>query len=99
MESITHPQRKDHFAGELQGFGVIGIASVVIIVLTGNIFVYNFLIPAGAILVLLWVRRSRTSWREIGYVRPRNWIISLLGGMLFGITFKLVMKVMVMPML
>jgi hypothetical protein len=39
----------------------------------------------GAILVLLWARLSRTSWREIGYVRPKSWISALAVGIAFGV--------------
>ena len=49
--------------------------------------------------MLLWVRRSHTPWREIGYVRPRSWTRALLIGVAFGIAFKLVMKAIVMPLL
>jgi membrane protease YdiL (CAAX protease family) len=53
----------------------------------------------GAILVLLWARFSRTSWREIGYVRPKSWIHILVVGIAFGVAFKFLMKTMVMPLL
>ena len=53
----------------------------------------------AAILVLLWVRRSRTPWAEIGYVRPRSWGRSLAVGVLFGASFKILMKAIVMPLL
>src|SRR5262249_30092395 len=36
---------------------------------------------------------------EIGYVRPRNWILTVAGGIAFGIAFKLLMKTIVMPLL
>ena len=55
--------------------------------------------PLGAILVLVWARRSRTPWREIGYVRPVSWIGSLAIGIAFGIAFKFLMKAVVMPLL
>ena len=57
------------------------------------------MVPVGAILVLLWVRQSRTPWRDIGYVRPRNWIVSLAIGIVCGIAFKFLMKAIVMPLL
>lgn len=49
--------------------------------------------------MLLWRHLSGTSWREIGYVRPRSWLATTLIGALFGVTLKLVMKVLVMPLL
>jgi membrane protease YdiL (CAAX protease family) len=51
------------------------------------------------VLVLVWARLSRTPWREIGYVRPRSWIRSLVIGIGFGVAFKVVMKMIVMPLL
>src|SRR5260370_41149652 len=42
---------------------------------------------------------SRTPWREIGYVRPKSWIGSLALGLAFGSAFKLLMKMIVMPLL
>lgn len=53
----------------------------------------------GAILVLLWARRSHTPWCELGYVRPKTWIGSLAIGIVFGSAFKLLMKSIVMPLL
>jgi len=56
-------------------------------------------VPIGSFLVLVWAWRSRTPWREIGYVRPSNWIASLAVGIAFGIAFKFLMKAIVMPLL
>jgi membrane protease YdiL (CAAX protease family) len=55
--------------------------------------------PLGAILVLAWARRSRTPWREIGFVRPKRWIGTLAVGAALGIAFKFLMKMIVMPLL
>src|SRR5437764_9522702 len=67
------PSSDDRLAAELRRFGPLGIAAMLLILLTGNVFVGNMVIvPVGAFLVLIWVWRSRTPWREIGYVRPRN---------------------------
>lgn len=89
------PLADDDFAKELRGFGPIGIVAMLVILLVGN---FPFA-PTGAILVLLWVWRSHTPWREIGYVRPRSWIATVVIGILFGIAFKFVMKAIVMPLL
>lgn len=71
-----------------------------VILLTGNVFVGKMVVlPVGTVLVLLWVWRSRTPWREIGYVRPKSWIVSLTVGILFGVAFKFLMKAFVMPVL
>jgi len=42
--------------------------------------------------------RSGTPWREIGYQRPRNCLGSLAIGVIFGVSFKLLLKAVVMPM-
>jgi uncharacterized protein len=79
----------------LRGFGPLGIAAILVILLIGN---YPFA-PVSAILVLVWAWRSRTPWREIGYVRPNSWIASAAIGIVFGCAFKFLMKIIVMPML
>jgi membrane protease YdiL (CAAX protease family) len=57
------------------------------------------LAPAAALLVLLWARLSHTSWSELGFSRPKSWTLTIVGGVLFGIAFKLAMKALVMPLL
>lgn len=84
----------DPVAAKLRGFGPLGILAILII-LAGNVL----FAPLSAVLVLLWVSRSHTSWREIGYVRPRSWIQVLAVGAVFGVAFKLIMKSIVMPLL
>jgi len=81
-------------AAQLRGFGPLGLLSILVI-LGGN-FLFS---PLSAILVLVWVSLSRTPWREIGYVRPRSWIITLVIGIVFGVAFKFLMKAIVMPLL
>jgi uncharacterized protein len=89
----------DRFAAELRGFGLQGIIAILLIIFTGNIVLPNMIaIPVGATLVLIWVRLSHTPWREIGYTQPKNWIITIGGGILFGIAFKFLMKAVVMPL-
>ena len=84
---------QDRFATELRGFGPLGILAVLVIA-AGQIVA-----PLGAVLVLVWTKLSRTPWREIGYVRPGSWIGSLVVGIVFGVTFKFLMKAIVMPIL
>jgi membrane protease YdiL (CAAX protease family) len=84
----------DSIAAALRGFGPLGILAILLI-LAGN-FLFA---PISAILVLVWVRLSRTPWREIGFVRPKSWIGSLVIGIAFGCAFKLLMKAIVMPLL
>jgi membrane protease YdiL (CAAX protease family) len=81
-------------AGELRGFGLLGVVAIVII-FAGNAVIS----PLSAVLVLVWAWLSRTPWREIGYVRPRSWIVTLAVGLVFGAAFKLLMKAIVMPLL
>ena len=91
---------EDRFATELRGFGLPGILAMLIIILTGNIVLRNMIVlPIGAILVLLWVRLSHTAWREIGYVKPQSWIVTVIAGIFFGVAFKFLMKAIVMPLL
>ena len=84
----------DHFAAQLRGFGPAGIIAILAI-LSGSALFGAF----GAVLVLVWVRLSRTPWREIGYVRPRSWIVTVAGGVVFGIALKFLLKTIVMPLL
>ena len=84
----------DPFAARLRGFGPPGLLSIVAI-LAGNLLV----VPLSAVLVLWWARRSRTPWHELGFVRPASWIGSVALGLALGITLKLLMKAVVMPLL
>ena len=88
------PPSDDGFARDLRGFGVLGLLAVVLILLGNALF-----LPFSAILVLVWVRLSRTPWRDIGYVRPRSWLLTVVGGVAMGIAFKFTMKAVVMPLL
>jgi membrane protease YdiL (CAAX protease family) len=83
----------DKFAAALRGFGPVGIGAILVI------FAVSVLVaPLGAVLALVWAWRSDTPWREIGYVRPKSWITTVAGGLIFGAAFKLLMKAMVMPL-
>jgi CAAX protease family protein len=93
------PVADDRLAAELRRFGPLGIFAMLVILFTGNIFVGQVVLPVGAILVLGWVRLSRTPWHEIGYVRPRNWIATVAMGLAFGIALKFLLKAIVMPLL
>ena len=84
----------DDFAARLRGFGPIGLLAILII-LAGNFIIT----PLSAVLVLIWAKTSNTPWREIGYVRPRSWTKTIVIGIIFGVTFKFVMKALVMPLL
>src|SRR5467141_3122408 len=66
----------DRVSARLRGFGPVGIAAMLVILLVGNYPVA----PLSGILVLVWVGWSRTAWREIGYVRPKSWMRDLAAG-------------------
>jgi membrane protease YdiL (CAAX protease family) len=90
----------DRLAAALRGFGPLGGLAILVILLTGNVIVGPMIaLPIGAVLVLVWVRLSHTPWRNIGYVRPRNWLVTVAVGLAFGIAFKFLMKAIVMPLL
>ena len=93
VEAGGAPPSDDPFAADLRGFGPLGILAMLVII-AGQI-----LAPLNALLVLVWARRSRTPWHEIGYVRPRSWIAGLVVGLAFGGAFKFLMKAIVMPLL
>lgn len=85
---------EERVATALRRFGPIGILAFLII-LGGNML----FVPLTAILVLVWAWLSGTPWREIGYSRPGNWTITVLVGIVFGVVFKFLTKVIVMPLL
>lgn len=84
----------DRLAAKLRGFGPVGILAMLVITALGPV-----LEPLGALLALGWADRSRTPWRELGFIRPRSWIATLAVGIVFGSLFKLAMKAIVMPLL
>jgi len=94
VETAAAPSSDDRIAASLRGFGPLGILALLVI-LAGNIL----FLPLSAILVLVWAQRSRTPWREIGYVRPKSWIRTIVVGIVSGVAFKLLMKSIVMPLL
>ena len=93
MSELSASAANDRLAARLRGFGPLGILAILII-LGGNFIIA----PLSAILVLLWVKISRTPWRAIGYVRPGSWARTIAAGISFGIAFKFAMKAIVMPL-
>jgi membrane protease YdiL (CAAX protease family) len=88
------PPAADRAAKGLRGFGPPGIAAIFVILgvnLLGT--------PLGGVGVLLWAWVSRTRWKDIGYVRPRSWANTVVVGLFCGVTLRLLMKVLVMPLL
>lgn len=84
----------DAVAVRLRGFGPVGIFAM-LAVLAGNLI----MAPLSAVLALAWVHRSRTPWRDVGYVRPGSWIGDAVMGIVFGSVLKLLMKAVAMPLL
>jgi len=93
-EAPERSPRDDAFAAALRGFGPPGILAIAL-VLGGNLL----FLPLSALLVLAWAWRSGTPWSEIGYARPRSWIVTVATGIVFGCAFKVAMKALVMPLL
>ena len=92
-ENTKLPTQDDRIAARLRGFGPLGVIAVAVIVAS------QLLAPLSAVLVLIWAKRSRTPWSEIGYLRPRSWLGELVIGLILGIGFKFLMKAIVMPLL
>ena len=88
----------DGIATELRGFGLLGLTSFLLILIT-LLLGSNPFVPLAAIVVLIWAWWSRTPWSDIGFARPRSWAASLVIGIAFGISFKFLMKAVVMPLL
>jgi membrane protease YdiL (CAAX protease family) len=86
--------QEDRLGAKLRGFGPLGILVAIVLVAIGPIFE-----PLGALLVLAWARRSRTPWRDIGFVRPTSWVVTLAAGIVLGSALKILMKMIVMPLL
>jgi membrane protease YdiL (CAAX protease family) len=112
LEPVPNPAAAAHVAGpsdnqlavRLRGFGPLAILVILLVLFpvtfaAGGLGGMPFLMPFGAMKVLAWVRLSRTPWHEIGYVRPKSWITSLVIGVAIGVAFKLLMKAVVMPLL
>lgn len=94
MHDVLSGPADDAVAARLRGFGPVGILAMLAI-LAGNLI----MAPLSAVLALGWVHRSRTPWRDIGYVRPKSWIGDAVLGIVFGSVLKLLMKAVVMPLL
>lgn len=88
------PSAHDRFAARLRGGGPVGIAAI-FVVFAG----LSVTPPIGAVLVMLWLWLSRTPLRDVGLVRPNSWVGGLVIGGLLGVTFKVAMKAVVMPLL
>ena len=74
----------------LRGFGLAGIISILVIVLSGNLL--------GAALVVVWAQLSGTRWSDLGFVRLPHGAIDLVIAFIAGVLFELLMKAVVMPL-
>jgi membrane protease YdiL (CAAX protease family) len=88
------PPADDRLAADLRGFGPLGVLAMIGIVLLGPI-----LEPLAGILVLWWAQRSRTPLGDLGFVRPRNWALTIALGIVVGCVLKLFVKAIAMPLL
>jgi len=88
------PSPDDRLARDLRGFGPVGLLALLVLFAANLVF-----IPIGTVLILLWAKRAGIPWFEIGYVRTRRWVATLLLGTVLGIAFKLILKSIVMPLL
>ena len=87
-------------AAHTRGFTSGDVIALIVVLLSGNIVLPNLvMVPAGAILVLAWTALTHASWREIGYVRPRNWPLSVFLAIAGGVALKVLLKSVVMPIL
>lgn len=83
-----------HADAKARGSDVAGIAIVLVVILA-----LLLVGPLAAIIVLLWAWYARVPRRDLGFAAPRNWALTIVGGILFGIILKLVLKAVVMPLL
>ena len=94
-EPRDRAERTDHGPGaRLRGFGPVGVLAVLVVftaALGGPV--------VASIAVLVWAWWSRTPMRALGFRAPTNWALTLIGGMAFGVVFKLVLKIVVMPLI
>lgn len=84
----------DRMAARLRGFGPLGILAILVIG-AGDYLLH----PLSGILVLVWAWLSRTPWADLGFVRPKSWLHTLVLAVVFGALLKLIMKALVMPLL
>ena len=94
MESSAGtPKQGQGFAARLRGDRPLSWLAFLVI-LAGSLLGA----PIGALLVLGWAALSGTPWRDLGFVRPRHWALTVGGGVAAGVAFKLAMKSVVMPL-
>jgi membrane protease YdiL (CAAX protease family) len=94
-ETRAQPDRVHEDPGAaLRGFGPPGVLAVLVVfaaALAGPV--------VASVAVLAWAWWSHTPMHALGFRAPRSLALTLIGGAAFGILFKLVMKIVVMPLL
>jgi membrane protease YdiL (CAAX protease family) len=99
MSPTKNEWEQDDFASDLHGFGPLGIISLLLIVISGNVILPGMiLIPVGAILTLLWVHLTNTPWQNIGFIIPGSWSFTLVVGLLVGTILKFITKAIILPL-
>lgn len=91
---MNGPPSDEAFAERLRGYGPAGVLATLLVLAASAVL---GLLKAGP--VLLWAWRSRTPWRELGFVRPASWVRTVAVSIVLGVAFKLAMKSVVMPLL
>ena len=81
-------------ASDLREFGPLGIL-VTVVILAANLI----MVPVSAVLVLMWAQVSRTPWRDLGFERPKSWMLTAAIGIAFGVALKFALKAVVLPLL
>lgn len=74
-----------------RGHDLAGVLLVVAASLAGAV--------VGAIVVLLWARLHHTPMRELGFASPPRWLRTLAVAAAIGISLRLILKALVMPLL
>lgn len=85
----------NRFRTALRGGGVVGFL-VIVVVLAATWF---FGPRIGAPLVVVWAVVAKVPWRDLGFRRPKSWLLLVAGGIVAGVASKLLMKAVVMPLL
>ena len=95
IASSRFPREPGPFARRLRGTGVAGV--IIILVVIGATVVGGPLL--GGVVVLLWAWYTKLPWRDLGFIRPKRWAVTVIGGIVAGVAFKLLMKAVVMRLL
>ena len=93
--AAVEPSDERPTAGPARGRGPLLAWLAFVVILAGALLSA----VVGAVLVLGWTALSRNPWRDLGFVRPRRWWLTIVGAIVAGTAFKLAMKAVVMPLL